>query len=279
MKSTSRFRRPASSKLLRCERLTVHFLNWDGTDPPIILLHPNRTNSRVWDFFVDSSELPNRFIAPDLRGHGLSEYPKTGYEFEDYILDLLNLIDHLALDEIILIGAAMGGNLALLIAATHPSLVRALVLADPGLSLDHGISQRVQAEIEELFRFPDLETAKRNMPMSGLWTPEMLNHFARFSFKELPTGEVEWRYFPRGAQISENMLERDIWDQINVTCPTLILRGEHSEVFSEDKMMRLHSLIPNSMAGRVPGSDHRICQDNPKGMAARVDAFITQILT
>ncbi|MGI9657772.1 MAG: alpha/beta fold hydrolase, partial [Gaiellaceae bacterium] len=63
--------KPAASREVDLASIRLHVLDWDGAEPPILLLHPNRTNARVWDFVVEHSTLPNRFIAPDQRGHGL----------------------------------------------------------------------------------------------------------------------------------------------------------------------------------------------------------------
>lgn len=90
------FTRPAHSTRVHLASLDTHVLDWEGVDPPILLLHPNRTNARVWDFVVEYSGLKNRFLAPDARGHGRSGYPRQGYGYADYLGDrraLAALID------------------------------------------------------------------------------------------------------------------------------------------------------------------------------------------
>ena len=88
-------RRPAQSQHVALPRLGLHRLDCSGAGTPIVLLHPNRTNARVWDFVVEHATLPNRFIAPDARGHGLSDYPAHGYAYQDYLGDLRALLDAL----------------------------------------------------------------------------------------------------------------------------------------------------------------------------------------
>ena len=82
------FTRPTQSTRVPLASLDTHVLDWQGVDPPILLLHPNRTNARVWDFVVEYSGLKNRFLAPDACGHGLSGYPQQGYGYADYPGDL-----------------------------------------------------------------------------------------------------------------------------------------------------------------------------------------------
>lgn len=80
-------RGPGVSRDAALDRVRLHYVDWAGTDPVVVLLHPNRTNARVWDFVVAHSSLPNRYVALDHRGHGLSEWPAAGYTLEDYIAD------------------------------------------------------------------------------------------------------------------------------------------------------------------------------------------------
>ena len=270
------FRRPAQSKKLETNRLTFHYLDWPGSDPAIVLLHPNRTNARVWDFVVESSALKNRFIAWDARGHGLSDYPSNGYDLNEYVDDLEIFSKRLNLPKFILVGAATGGNISLLFSSKHKDLVKAIIVADPGLSLDISISQNVQREIVEKFSFDSFDIAKTSMPFSSLWSEEMLNHYANYCFSFLEDGRVEWKYFPFGAQYTEKQLEQDIWDKIDIECPTLILRGESSSVFPENKLEKLKNLISGSEAYSVSGCDHRISQDQPKRMSHLIDKFLTK---
>jgi pimeloyl-ACP methyl ester carboxylesterase len=61
----------------------MHCLDWRGDGISLLLLHPNRTNARVWNFVVVHSELCHRCIAPEARGKGLSDYPTHGYDYAD----------------------------------------------------------------------------------------------------------------------------------------------------------------------------------------------------
>ncbi|MBL8376481.1 MAG: alpha/beta hydrolase [Burkholderiales bacterium] len=269
----SDFRRPAQSRRRPLPGLNAHLLDWPGDAPPVVLLHPNRTNARVWDFMVDASRLANRFLAPDARGHGLSDYPETGYGYEDYLADLRALLMAEGLARVHLVGAATGGNLALLLASQAPELVASLTVVDPGVSLDPQLSARVREQMVREFRFDSLAEARSRMPFSHLWSEAMKNHYSRHSFVEEADGRFAWRYHPPGAVATEHLLETPIWDRIRVTCPTLIVRGSASEVFPRANMQRLAALIPAAQCAEVQ-ADHRVPQDNPAALAALLDDFI-----
>ncbi len=57
------FQRPPESYRVQLPSLNLHCLDWPDSDTPVLLLHPNRIDARVWDFVVEYSCLPNRFNA------------------------------------------------------------------------------------------------------------------------------------------------------------------------------------------------------------------------
>lgn len=273
--SSAGWRRPAQSRFVDLQALRLHLLDWpaDG-GTPVLLLHPNRTNARVWDFVVEHAALRKRFIAPDARGHGLSDYPAQGYGYAHYLDDLRALLDALQIERVHLVGAATGGNLALLLASESPQRVASLVVVDPGLSLDPAISAAVREQMVREFRFATLAEARARMPFSGRWTEAMKDHYSRHSFRPAGAGgEVEWRYHPAGVVETEHLLETPIWDRIAVRCPTLAVRGAGSAVFPRDRMAQLCALIPGARGVDIE-ADHRVSQDNPQALAALLDDFI-----
>ena len=107
-KSGFDFRRPAGSReFVNSRGFRQHYLEWSGTAPPLILLHPKRSNARHWDFMVDSLAAPNRVLAPDARGHGLSEWPDEGYRVPELAEDVIAFMDALGIGRAILAGGAI----------------------------------------------------------------------------------------------------------------------------------------------------------------------------
>jgi pimeloyl-ACP methyl ester carboxylesterase len=265
--------RIARSVKILLPAISAHYLDWPGEGPPVVLLHPNRTNARVWDFVVEHSALGLRFIAPDARGHGLSSYPASGYGYDDYLGDLSALLEALGMRRVHLVGAATGGNLALLWASRYPETVQSLVVVDPGLSLDPSISRAVREQMVREFRFPSFDEGRARMPFSERWSEEMRDHYSRHSLQVLADGQAQWRYHPAGVVETEHLLETPIWDRISVRCPMLAVRGVTSAVFPSQRMQRLCRMVPGSRGVEIE-ADHRVSQDNPRGLAALIDGFI-----
>lgn len=273
------FSRPAQSRFVAVPPLRLHCLDWPGAGReglPLLLLHPNRTNARVWDFVVEHLALPSRVLAPDARGHGLSGYPAHGYGYSDYLGDLRRLLAALDVPRVHVVGAATGGNLALLLASEAPHLVASVTVVDPGLSLDPAISAAVREQMVREFRFPSAVEARDRMPFSEHWSEAMKTHYAHHSFRPLADGSVEWRYHPPGVVETEQLLEAPIWDRLALQCPMLVIRGSRSAVFPRTTMERLCAMAPGARAEEIE-ADHRVSQDNPQGLAALIDGFIAPL--
>jgi pimeloyl-ACP methyl ester carboxylesterase len=270
-------RGPGVSIDIDLDRVRLHAIDWPGGDPPIVLLHPNRTNARVWDFVVAHSTLSNRFLAIDHRGHGKSDWPATGYTLDDYLTDDIAVLEWLDVGSVVLAGAATGGNIALLLASERPDLIAALAVLDPGLSLDPAINAEVQEQIEHGYTYPTFEEARAAMPFTDLWTTSMRAFYASHAFRQLEDGSWAGRYLKAAAQETEALLEEDMWDRIRVSCPTLAVRGARSAVFDRDKLVRLGSLINDCVLAEIPRADHRVTQDNPAVVAALLDGFVRSL--
>src|SRR5690606_14663713 len=71
-----------------------------------------------------------RVIAVDLRGHGRSDKPEETYTIQGFADDVAWMCESLGVASAILVGHSMGGLITLILAASHPSLVRGAVFVD-----------------------------------------------------------------------------------------------------------------------------------------------------
>lgn len=95
----------------------------------IVLLHGWMASSAVWNNLLPLLDLEGRrLLLPDLRGIGASTAPATAsYRLDDFITDNVAILDAFDVDTATVIGNSMGGQSALLLAATHPARVGAVV--------------------------------------------------------------------------------------------------------------------------------------------------------
>jgi non-heme chloroperoxidase len=80
-----------------------------GSGQPVVLIHGYPLNGRSWERQERVLlEAGYRAINYDRRGFGLSSQPTTGYDYDTFAADLNALLDHLALDDVVLVGFSMG---------------------------------------------------------------------------------------------------------------------------------------------------------------------------
>ena len=96
------------------QRLRLHYVDWGNPEaPPLLLLHGGRDHCRNWDWVAQALRLEWHVIAPDLRGHGDSEWSADGhYTMESYIYDLAQLIHQQKLAPVSIVAHSLGGNIA-----------------------------------------------------------------------------------------------------------------------------------------------------------------------
>ena len=273
------FNRKVESKFLLNERgFNQHYLDWEGVNDPIILLHPKRSNCHHWDHMVDCLKLGNRVLSPDLRGHGLSDYPNTGYSVPDFSLDIISFLKKNNVSKCFLIGCATGGNIAIWIAANYPNLVKGIGVLDPGLSVPKKIADEVKRQTIEEHEFDSFNEAKSSMYFQELWSEEIRDHYAKYSFKKTSNGKWKWLYAAEPARrISDSLNNDSVWEiSKKVECKTLVLRGESSPVFTQKHMSRLGKNIINSIQVNLPSASHTPAQENPSGLAIEIDKLCSE---
>ncbi|MFC4906338.1 alpha/beta fold hydrolase [Actinomadura gamaensis] len=148
-----------------------------GREPrgTLLLVHGYGADSDDWVFHFPEFGKRYRIIAPDLRGHGLSSAPATGYAPHDFAGDLVRLLDHLGVTEpVVAIGHSLGTMAVSALAVEYPARVRALVCVDPAYGQTPEIAAGFPAMYEGLRSGDPYPTALANeewchTPASPSW--------------------------------------------------------------------------------------------------------------
>lgn len=111
--------------------MAISYLQWSDRGMPLLLLHGMADHGLVWSSLGDYLSSNYQVIAPDLRGHGESGKPATGYHFQDYIGDLRALINHLGWTQAHILGHSWSAKIAAIWATQQPEVFKSLILVDP----------------------------------------------------------------------------------------------------------------------------------------------------
>jgi len=136
-----------TAKRHSCQRgeITISYLEWNyvkslaivdsektsKTKKPLLLLHGLADCGVVWSSLGEYLADQYHIVAPDLRGHGESSKPESGYSSEDIIADLETLMTHLGWQQAHVLGHSWGGKLATIWASKNSQNFATLTLVDP----------------------------------------------------------------------------------------------------------------------------------------------------
>jgi len=102
-----------------------------GEGPPLVLLHGLSASHHNWEHTIAAFAEGWHVVAPDLPGHGESAKPDAPYTIDFFAGMIRSLGRELGLDEVVVMGNSLGGQIAIELAITYPRWTRALVLAAP----------------------------------------------------------------------------------------------------------------------------------------------------
>ena len=141
----------------------IHFHDL-GSGEPVVLVHGfASTAEHNWGGtgWITALSAKYRVIAPDVRGHGLSDKPseREAYGYASMGADVTRLMDHLRIARAPLIGYSMGSSIAIELMLTQPERFRAIVLG--GIAYDDGLEDQADRDaISEAYRADDPATIK-----------------------------------------------------------------------------------------------------------------------
>lgn len=134
---------PPRKTLTLPNKITLSYLEWsnnEATDEPntenttpLLLLHGMADHALVWLSLGNALSQKYHIIAPDLRGHGQSSKPETGYQFADTIEDLEALMAHFHWTSAHILAHSWSAKMAAIWARQSPSRFKSLMLIDPAL--------------------------------------------------------------------------------------------------------------------------------------------------
>jgi pimeloyl-ACP methyl ester carboxylesterase len=233
------------SRFYESQGLRLHYADW-GNDaaPPLILIHGGRDHCRSWDEVARSLQPHFHVMAPDLRGHGDSDWAKgSSYSLSDYVYDLTRLARSPAVHKTTIVGHSMGGMIGLMYAGIYPDKVSRLAVLD-GVTVVPGsprapIHEQIAEWIAQLDRIAErkirhyrtiAEAAERISAHNKRLTPEQALHLASHGIKRNADGSYSWKFDEYQQARAPYRLSPDdhiaLWSRI--TCPTLLLRGNES---------------------------------------------------
>ncbi|OCK54827.1 alpha/beta hydrolase [Bradyrhizobium sp. LMTR 3] len=233
-----------ADRVYESQGLRLHYVDWGNESaPPLILVHGGLDHCRNWDAIARDLQPHFHIMAPDLRGHGDSEWAKgSSYSLTDNVYDLTRLMRFAGLQDAAIVGHSMGGMVALAYAGTYPESVSRLVVLDGAFLLGSQaapIHEQMSRWIDQLDRIAEYqpstfrtieEAAKRLFARNKRLAPALALHLASYGVRKGADGLYRWKFDHYQRARAPYRLSPDdyaaLWSRI--TCPTLLMWGEES---------------------------------------------------
>jgi len=269
------------------QRLRLHYVDWGNEGaPPMLLVHGGRDHCRNWDWVAEAFRDEYHIIAPDLRGHGDSQWSMGGsYTMPEYVYDIAHLVDQKNMAPVNILSHSLGGMISLQYAGLYPDKVKSIIAIE-GLgvsplmmakSAGKSINEKLIGWADELRKvsgrtprsYASLEDAfKRMQDENPHLSEDQARHLTVHGANQNEDGTYSWKFDnyvrifrPYGLSPEEI---RHLWSRI--TCPTLLIRGTESWASDPIEDGRFNS-FQNANVASIDGAGHWAHHD-------RLDVFL-----
>jgi pimeloyl-ACP methyl ester carboxylesterase len=283
-----------TSHYFESQRLRLHYVDWGNPSaPPLLLIHGARDHCRSWDWVA--AQLCGRWhvIAPDLRGHGDSAWSGDGdYAMHAFVYDAAQLIHHLGLTTVSIVGHSLGGNIATRFTGLYPDQVRRLVSIE-GLGpspamlaerealpiaqrLRKWIDKRRTGSLREPRRYATLADALMRMRAANPnLSDEQASHLTQHAVRRNDDGSWRWKYddYLYGAAPVDLTTAQvhELWSAIR--CPTLLCYGDKSWASNPERDGRVQHFA-NARVASFATSGHWIHHDQFEDFMTELNTFL-----
>lgn len=251
---------------------------------PIIFIHGLTANIAFYRPLLQALAQPWRVVGLDLRGHGLSSKPESGYTLHHFSLDVRALAGHLGIGSYALIGHCLGALVALYHAAHEPRAVRALVTIElpspvikPSLNRLSCWTSVAMAKALSSLGNPRREIAFLYVLASLLpgGMKKTLRRWLRSNMISEGRGGLRWAFsWLAVAEIMRGLLGLDIDGLLRaIRCPILLVRGSRGLFWASDAKKAMRSL-PRARLITIERAGHVIFTVALDELSRRVRRFL-----
>ncbi len=280
------------SQSIHVNGISLHATKFSQSGEPLLMLHPGgHYSSFVWNSVIPHLADRYQLIAMDLRGHGLSDRPASGYELDTMALDILGVLDALSMKRVHIIGNSLGGNAATRFASLFPERVLSLIHIDTGMinflgpdgEHDTTKEEYLQSlEQRSIFQFESREAYIRWEQTTWLpWSDRKQRIVEDQPLYRLENGRLAFQQpneilLQVMASVCDMRLEE--WYPA-VACPVLFLPAER-EPNLEKKLAFIDKVTPHLPYCKtvvIPDSEHVMMIDHANELCAELIRFHQEI--
>jgi pimeloyl-ACP methyl ester carboxylesterase len=221
---------------------------------PLLFLHGGMGTIEDFNPLLNQLRGNYRIIGVDARGHGRSTLGNVPLTYEQLEKDASALLDHLAIEDVAIIGFSDGGIVGYRVSLHARDRVRALVTV--------GAPCTLPAQTRQILM---------NVTAEG-WKEKFLDTFASYQDLNPEPRFDDFVAASKGMWLDDSGYPAEAIQQI--TCPTLIVRGDDDPLFSLAEAVEIRTLIKNSKLLNVPFAGHVAFAEHAEVCAKVIDRFL-----
>jgi pimeloyl-ACP methyl ester carboxylesterase len=232
----------------------------------LVCVHGLTRTARDFDFLARELAMQFRVVCPDVAGRGDSDRLADArlYGIAQYVADMVTLIARLDVETVRWVGTSMGGLIGMALAAQPGTPVARLVLNDAGPVVARASLERIGSylgKIPPMASLQDAESYIRSVHAPfGPHSDAQWRHLAETWVRRNDDGTYRAHYDPRIAEaFAATMPEKDLdlWPLYDaIRCPTLVLRGERSDLLSKETVLQMATRGPRANTIEFRGVGH-----------------------
>jgi 3-oxoadipate enol-lactonase len=250
----------------------IHYEVAGESGPAVLLVHGLGGSLRQWHGVAALLSPVCRLVIPDLRGHGASDKPASGYSIRGFAEDLAAVCRAAGADRVVAVGASFAGPVVLQLAADRPDLVRGAVsvggFASMGPAGRERMTQRAAAVEREGMTgtVADAVLAAALGPTTHTSNPSLVGLSKAMLLANDPRAYAACARVVASADIAEALGR--------VKCPVMLVFGTEEKVAPLPAQMELKRLVPHAVLRAIPRAGHLPFLEQPDLFAAALMEFM-----
>lgn len=255
-----------------------HFLSWgDPSKPTVVLLHGSNQSAHSWDLVSLNLAENYHVLALDQRGHGDSEWNRgADYSIAEMSLDAEAFIKTHCSEPVILVGHSMGGMVSLTTALRRADLLRGLVCVDIGPEVSEEGRKMIHEFVGRNIEFDDMETfLDRVAEYDQFRSREHIERTLKYNLIRRADGKYVTKADRRRHESTRPGFALD--DVANLNLPTLVVRGEDSNILAPEAARRFSEALPAGELVVIADCGHNVASQNTPGFLAALKPFLARV--
>lgn len=259
-------------KFITIQENKIRYFEYGTSSNTIMLVHGLGASAERWEHVIPYFRKNYHVIAPDLPGFGLSDKPSIDYTIDFFVRTLFEFIDNLEIQNSILIGSSLGGQIITELAIAEPKLINKMILVSPSGAVNYStlaLNAYIGAAIS-----PTQKNVKKAFSMMNGQNKDVDSQTVEEFIKRINMPNAKSAFL--SAIISNKESKISCEKLANVSVPSLVIWGEHDPVIPKKNADLFFSCMKNCQFVEMKKCGHTPFVEEPEKFSKIVLEFLKE---